>query len=124
MKKEKGKDKEEVKKSIALKTSNFKSSKNEPSECEERDAKNSNDDDVRMFIKRYQRYIWKNKVNHSKGNLAKFGKESKSSKDGENRKFKFRSSCYNCGEIGHYRPKCPMIKKYKEKGITRSLVNI
>lgn len=71
MKKEKGKDKEEVKKSIALKTSSFKSSKNESNECEERDDKNFDDDDVELFVKRYQRYIRKNKVKHFEGNLAK-----------------------------------------------------
>lgn len=30
-------------------------------------------------------------------------------------KDKFRSSCYNYGEIAHYRPECPMIKKDKER---------
>ena len=73
------------------------------------DDKISDDDDVRLFVKRYQRYIRKNKVKHSEENLAKFRKESKSSKDGENRKGKFRSSCYNYGEIDHYRLECPMI---------------
>lgn len=53
MKKDKGRDKEEVKKSIALKISSLKSSKNVPSECEERDDKDSNDDDVGLFVKRY-----------------------------------------------------------------------
>jgi hypothetical protein len=121
MKKEKGKDKVEEKKSIALKTYSFKSSKNEPNKCEESDDKNSDDDDVGLFVKRYQRYIRKNKVKHSKGNLSKFRKDSKSSKDGENRKGKFRIYCYNYGEIGHYRPKCTMVKK---EGITRSLINL
>ncbi|XP_050889217.1 pre-mRNA-splicing factor CWC15-like [Lathyrus oleraceus] len=65
MEKEKGKDKEEVKNSIALKTYSFKSSENEPSECEEKDDKNSDDDDdddddVGLFVKRCQRYIQKN----------------------------------------------------------------
>ena len=34
----------------------------------------------------------------------------------DNKNGKFRSSCYNYGEVGHYRPNCPMIKKDKEKG--------
>jgi hypothetical protein len=107
MKKEKGKDKVEEKKFISLKTYSFKSLKNEPSEYEERDEKifdDDDDDDDGIFVNRYQRYIQKNKVKHSEGNLAKFRKESKSSKDGENKKGKFRSFCYNYGEISHCRP--------------------
>ncbi|XP_050896005.1 uncharacterized protein LOC127102702 [Lathyrus oleraceus] len=116
MKKEKGKGKEEVNKSIALKPYSFKSSKNEASECEERDDNNSGDDDVGLFAKRYQRYIQKNKVKHSEGNLSKFRRESKSSQYAENIKDKFISSCYNFGEIDHYRTKCTIIKKDKERG--------
>ncbi|XP_050908865.1 uncharacterized protein LOC127122601 [Lathyrus oleraceus] len=115
MNKEKGKDKEEVRKSITIKTSSSKSSKDEHSHCEERNDKNYDDDDFGLFVNKYQRYIRKNRVKDSKINLAIFRKESKSLKADENKKGKFRSSCYNCGEVGHYRPECLIIKKDREK---------
>lgn len=59
MKKEKGKDNKENNKSSALNTSSSKSSYNEKSDCESRDDKNFDDEDMRLFVKRYQGYIRK-----------------------------------------------------------------
>lgn len=78
-----------MRKSIALKTLSSKPSKDDQSDCEERDDKNSDDDAFRLFVKKCQRYIRKNQVKHSERNLAKFRKKSKSSKYDENRKGKF-----------------------------------
>jgi hypothetical protein len=58
MKKEKGKHKVEEKKSISLKTSSLKSSMNELSYCENKDDKDSNKEDMGLFIKRYTKYMW------------------------------------------------------------------
>lgn len=99
---------------VVLKTSSSKPSHIEQSDCETRDYKNFDDEEMELFIKRYQRYIRENK--HSDKNLTKFRRLDKSSKEYENKKDKFRSSCYNNGEFCHYRPKYPKIKKYKEKG--------
>lgn len=83
----------EEKKFIALKTSRSKPSHIEKSYCEIRDDKNSDDEDMGLFVKRYQRYIRKNVVKHSNKNLNKFRKIAKPSKEYENKKGKLRSSC-------------------------------
>ncbi|XP_050915969.1 uncharacterized protein LOC127131073 [Lathyrus oleraceus] len=135
MKKEKGKDKEEVRKSIALRTLSSNFSNNETRSDNDSDdedmrlfvkrynrhiwkheVKNSdpNNKEIGLFVKRYQRYIRKNEVNLYDKNLTKFGRVAKASREDENKKGKYRSSCYNYGEFGHYRPKCPNIKKDKE----------
>lgn len=69
-----------------------------------------------FFVKRYQWYIRNNEVKHFDKNLTKFRRVAKASREYENKKGKFRSSCYDYGEFGHYRPECPMIKKDKDKG--------
>lgn len=66
MKNEKGKDNEQVRKSIALKTSSSKPLKYENNDYEERNDKNYEDYDFVLYIKKYQRYIRKNRVNTSK----------------------------------------------------------
>lgn len=116
MKKEKGKDKEVENKSISLKASSSKSSNNEKSYCETRDDKTSNDEDTGLFVKRYNRQIWKNGVKQSDKNPIKSRRISNFSKEDENKKDKLRSSFYNYGKVGHYRPDCSMIKKDKDKG--------
>ncbi|XP_050902541.1 uncharacterized protein LOC127114361 [Lathyrus oleraceus] len=116
IKNEKGKYKEVEKKYIALKASSSKFSTNEQSDCETRDDKNFDDEDMGLFVKRYNRCIWKNGVKYSDKNIINFRRLSNSSKEDENKKGKLRSSCYNCGKVSHYRPDCPMIKKDKEKG--------
>lgn len=124
VKKEKGKDKVEENKSIALKTSSLKPSYIEKSDYKTRDYKNFDDEDMRLFVKRYQRYISMIEVKHSDKNLTKLRRVAKASREDENKKGKFRSSCYNYGEFGHYILKYPKIKKDKEKGITRSLASL
>ncbi|XP_050908819.1 uncharacterized protein LOC127122544 [Lathyrus oleraceus] len=142
MKKEKGKDKKEVRKSISLKTSRSKSSNNVQSDCETRSDNDSDDEDKKLFVKRYNRYIWKNGVKHSDlddkeiglfvrryqryikkngvnhydKNLTKFVRVAKASREDENKKGKLRISCYNYGEFGHYRLECPKINKDRENG--------
>ena len=114
--KEKGKDKEIENKFIALKDLSSKSSTNDESDCETSDDENSDDEDMGLFVKSYNRYIRKNRVKHFYKNLINFRRLSNSSKEDENKKGKIRISCYNCGNVGHYRPNCPLIKKDKEKG--------
>src|ERR1051325_10552481 len=37
------------------------------------------------------------------------------SKQEENKKYKGKGTCFNCGKSGHYKTECPMNKKDKEK---------
>lgn len=115
VKKEKSKDKVEEKKSIALKTSNSNPSHNKQSDCETKDDKYFDEEDLGLFIKKFNRYMWKHGDKYSEKNQSKSRRLSNFSKEDENKKGNPRSLCYNRGKASHYRPKYPMSKKDLKK---------
>jgi len=121
-KKEK-KDKAKVseKKSIALKTSSSKSQAKEQSDYSSSDEEEEDkSEDMGLFVKRYNRYVRKNGIQHSEKNLVNFRKQSRFSKNDDSKGKTTRGSCYKCGKPGHYKPDCPMNKKTKEKDSYKS----
>ncbi|KAI5383033.1 hypothetical protein KIW84_070437 [Lathyrus oleraceus] len=93
IKKEKTKDKESEKKSIALVASSSKSPNKEQSDSDSSSDEDSDDEEMGLFIRR----------------------QSKGSKQEENKKDKAKGSCFNCGKVGHYKSDCPQLKKDKGK---------
>ena len=81
--------------SKSLKASNSKSSKdehtNDNDSCDEED---SDDELMGLFMRRYNRYIWKNNVKHSDNNLVKFRIQSTPYKEEYNKKDKGKGICY------------------------------
>lgn len=92
VKKKKGRDKEEKKKSIALKISSSKSSNNEHSDCETKDDKDSDEEDMGLFIKKYNRYMWQQGNKYSEKDHSKSRRLSNSSKEYQNKKGNVGSS--------------------------------
>src|SRR4051812_21232477 len=94
-KKEKSKDTE--KKSIALKASSSKSFTKDTCDSESSDEEESQDEDMGLFVRRYNKYLRKNEIKHSDNNLVDYRRQSKSNKQDEYKKTKPIGSCYNCG---------------------------
>ncbi|XP_050897150.1 uncharacterized protein LOC127103967 [Lathyrus oleraceus] len=112
-KKEKAKDIEN--KFIALKASSYKSSTNDTCESESSDDDKDMNEYMGLFVRRYNRYLRKNEVQHSDKNLVNYRGQSKFSNQEESKTTKSRGSCYNCENSGHYKPDCPLLKKDKVK---------
>ncbi|XP_058766926.1 uncharacterized protein LOC131640543 [Vicia villosa] len=112
-KKEKNRDKEVEKKPLALKASSSKSSKIDKFDDDSTSDEDSDDEEMGLFVQRYNRYIRRNGIKHSDKNLAKFRRQSTKSKQEESKKYRGKGSCFNCGKSGHYKTECPKIKKEK-----------
>ncbi|WJX78113.1 hypothetical protein P8452_61367 [Trifolium repens] len=61
-----------------------------------------------------KRYVRKNGIRHSDDNLKKFRKDSGYRRKDEDTKDSKKGICYECGQVGHYKPDCPNPKR-KEK---------
>ncbi|KAK2363148.1 cysteine-rich RECEPTOR kinase [Trifolium repens] len=107
------KEKEKDKMSIALKASKSKSKKVEQVESSSSED-DSDDEEMGLFVRRYNRYVRKNGIRHSDDNLKKFRKDSGYRRKNEDARYSKKGICYECGQVGHYKPDCPKLKK-KEK---------
>jgi hypothetical protein len=67
-----------------------------------------------LFVRRYNRYVRKNGIKHSDDNLKKFRKDSGYRRKNEDARYSKKGICYECGQVGHYKPDCPNLKR-KEK---------
>jgi len=92
-KKEKAKDTE--RKSIALKASSSKSSTNDTYESESSDDDKDSNEDTDLFVRRYNRYLRKNEVQHSDKNLVNYRRQSKFLNREEGKTTKSKGSCFN-----------------------------
>ncbi|KAK2421404.1 gag-protease polyprotein [Trifolium repens] len=108
------KDKEKDKRTIALKASKSKSKKVEHVESSSSED-DSDDEEMGLFVRRYNRYVRKNGIRHSDENLIKFRKDSGYRRRNEDAKYSKKGACYECGQISHFKPDCPKLKR-KEKG--------
>ncbi|KAK2374793.1 gag-protease polyprotein [Trifolium repens] len=105
------KEKEKDKRSIALKASKSKKVEQVESSSSEDD---SDDEEMRLFVRRYNRYVRKNGIRHSDDNLKKFRKDSGYRRKNEDVRYSKKGACYECGQVGHFKPDCPKLKR-KEK---------
>ncbi|KAK2354182.1 gag-protease polyprotein [Trifolium repens] len=114
--KDKEKEKEKDKRSIALKTSTSKSTKSKKVEHVESSSSedDSDDEEMGLFVRRYNRYMRKNGIRHSDDNLKKYRKDSGYRRRNEDARYSKKGACYECGQIGHFKPDCPKLKR-KEK---------
>ncbi|KAK2430292.1 gag-protease polyprotein [Trifolium repens] len=110
------KEKEKDKRSITLKISTSKSTKSKRIEHVESSSSedDSDDEEMGLFVRRYNRYVKKNGIRHSDENLKKYRKDSGYHRRNEDARYSKKGICYECGQDGHYKPDCPNIKR-KEK---------
>ncbi|KAK2444675.1 gag-protease polyprotein [Trifolium repens] len=111
---DKEKEKEKDKRTIALKTSKSKSKKVEHVESSSSED-DSDDEEMGLFVRRYNRYVRKNGIRHSDENLKKYRKDSGYRRRNEDARYSKKGACHECGQIGHFKPDCPKLKR-KEKG--------
>ncbi|KAK2403332.1 gag-protease polyprotein [Trifolium repens] len=113
---DKDKEKEKDKRFIALKTSTSKSTKSKKVEQVESSSSedDSDDEEMELFVRRYNRYVRKKGIRHSDDNLKKFRKDSGYRRKNEDVRYSKKRICYECGQVGHYKPDCPNLKR-KEK---------
>ena len=111
---DKDKEKEKDKRTIALKASKSKSKKVEHVESSSSED-DSDDEEMGLFVRRYNRYVRKNGIRHSDDNLKKYRRDSGYRRRNEDARYSKKGACYECGQIGHFKPDCPKLKR-KEKG--------
>lgn len=107
IKKSNNKDKEVEKNSIALVASSSKYSTKKHDESGYSDKEKFDGEEMGLFVKWNHKYIKRNEVKHSDNNLINFRRQVNSSKQDKNKKGKSKSSCFNYGKVGHYKPDCP-----------------
>ncbi|KAK2416799.1 gag-protease polyprotein [Trifolium repens] len=110
---DKDKEKEKDKRTIALKASKSKSKKVEHVESSSSED-DSDDEEMKLFVRRYNKYVRKKGIRHSDDNLKKFRKYSGYRRKNDDARYSKKGLCYECGQVGHYKPDCPNLKR-KEK---------
>jgi len=68
-----------------------------------------NEEDMILFMKRFNRYIKKHGLRRSDKNSRR------SQTKGENAKDENGLSCFGCGKVGHLKSECPNLMKSKGK---------
>src|SRR3954471_18369399 len=105
---------------ISLKALSSKSSTKDACGSESSDEGDSPDEDMGLFVRKYNRYLRKNEIKHSDNNLVDYRRQAKSNKQEDSKKTKPKGSCYNYGKPGHYKPDCTSLKKNKAKNKTQN----
>lgn len=70
-------------------------------------------EDMELFVRRYNLYLRKNEVQHLDKNLVNYRRQSKFLNREEGKTNKSKGSCYNYGKAVHYKTDCPLLKKDK-----------
>lgn len=83
--------------------SSSKSSTKKQDDSRASDDECLDDEEMRLFMKRYHKYIKRNGVKHSNKNLINYRRQVNSSKKDENKKEESKGSCFNRGKVGHYK---------------------
>jgi len=71
-----------------------------------------NEEEMSLFVTRYNCYIKKSGLKHNDKDLVNFRKVSRKGKESDSDEKVV--SCYGCGKVGHYKNECP--KLTKERG--------
>jgi len=98
-------------KSIALNTTSFVSTSSVQNDDESDDDAIA-EEEMSLFVRRYNGYIKRNGLKHNEKNLVKFRKASRKGRESDNDEKVV--SRYGCEKIGHYKNECP--KLAKERG--------
>ena len=89
-------------KSIALNTTSSISTSSVQNNDEHDD--DINEEEISMFVRRYNHYIKRNGLKHNDNNLENFRRTSRKGKESESDEKEV--SCYGCGKVGHYKNEC------------------
>jgi len=76
---------------------------------DESDDDGINEEEMSMFVRRYNRYVKRNGLKHNDRNSVNFRKASMEERESDNDEKVV--SCYGCGKVCHYKNVCPELAK-------------